>query len=327
MAVLTVIEAVREALAEEMRRDPRVFILGEDIGKRGGVFLATKDLMEEFGSNRVIDTPLAESSIAGIAMGAAMQGMRPIAEIQFADFIWPTMNQVVGEAARARYGTFGAVNVPMVIRCPSGGHVRGGLFHSQSVEAYFAHTPGLKVIAPSTPYDVKGLLKAAIRDDDPVLFLEHKRTYRSVRGEVPEEDYVLPIGSADIKRAGSDVTVVTYGLTVHYSLQAADAISEEGVETEVIDLRTLRPLDDRTVIESVRKTGRVLIVHEDNRTGGIGAELSARIAEFAFTYLDAPIMRCTGPDVPAMPFAPTLEDKFMPTSDKILTALRDLIAY
>ena len=327
MAVLTVIEAVREAMAEEMRRDFKVFILGEDIGKRGGVFLATLDLMKEFGSNRVIDTPVAESSIAGIAMGAAMQGMRPVAEIQFADFIWPTMNQLVGEAARARYGTEGDVNVPMVIRCPSGGHVRGGLFHSQSVEAYFAHTPGLKVVAPSTPYDAKGLLKAAIRDNDPVIFLEHKRTYRSVRGQVPDEEYLLPIGIADIKRTGSNATLITYGLTVHYSLQAADLLAKEGIEVEVIDLRTIRPLDDNMIMESVRKTGRVLIVHEDNRTGGIGAELSARISEAAFTDLDAPVMRCTGPDVPAMPFAPTLEDTFMPTSDKILTALRQLLEY
>ena len=327
MATVTVIEAVRQALAEEMRRDPLVFVMGEDVGKRGGVFLATQGLLEEFGGERVIDTPLAESSIAGIAMGAAMQGMRPVAEIQFADFIWPTMNQLVGEAARARYGTNGAVRVPMVVRSPYGGHVRGGLFHSQSVEAYFAHTPGLVVVAPATPYDAKGLLKSAIRNDDPVVFLEHKRTYRSVRGEVPDEEYTVPIGSAEVKRQGADATLVTYGLTVHYALQAAETLAGEGAEVEVVDLRTLRPLDTETVLASVRKTSRALIVHEDTGTGGIGAELSARITEGAFGDLDAPVMRCTGPDVPAMPFAPTLEAAFMPTAEKIADALRELLAY
>jgi 2-oxoisovalerate dehydrogenase E1 component beta subunit len=327
MSTLTLIEAVRQALAEEMRRDESVFVLGEDIGKRGGVFLATQGLLDEFGPERVIDTPLAESAIAGMAMGAAMQGMRPVAEVQFADFIWPTMNQLVGEAARARYGTAGGVHVPMVVRSPYGGHVRGGLFHSQSVEAYFAHTPGLKVVTPSTPYDAKGLLKAAIRDDDPVIFLEHKRTYRSVRGEVPDGEYVLPIGVADVKREGVDATLVTYGLTVHYALQAAEELVGEGVQVEVVDLRTVRPLDMDTVLASVRKTSRALVVHEDNITGGIGAEVSARIVEGAFGDLDAPVMRCAGPDVPAMPFAPTLEAKFMPTADKIAAALRDLLAY
>jgi 2-oxoisovalerate dehydrogenase E1 component beta subunit len=327
MATLTVIEAVRQALAGEMRRDSTVFVLGEDIGKRGGVFLATQGLLAEFGPERVIDTPLAESAIAGIAMGAAMQGMRPVAEIQFADFIWPTVNQIVGEAARARYGTNGGVHVPMVLRCPYGGHVRGGLFHSQSVEACFAHTPGLKVVAPATPYDTLGLLRAAIRDDDPVVFLEHKRTYRSVRGEVPDDDYVLPIGMADVKRQGTDATLVTYGLTVHYALQAAEVLASEGAQVEVVDLRTVRPLDVETVLESVRKTSRALVVHEDNLTGGIGAEVSARIMEGAFGDLDAPVMRCTGPDVPAMPFAPTLEAAFMPTADKIADALRELLAY
>ncbi len=327
MATLTVIEAVREAMREEMERDPSVFVMGEDVGKRGGVFLATQGLIDEFGAARVIDTPLAESSLAGIAMGAAMAGMRPIAEIQFADFVWPTMNQVVGEAARARYGTKGSVHVPMVLRIPYGGHVRGGLFHSQSVEAYFAHTPGLKVVAPSAPYDAKGLLKAAIRDDDPVIFLEHKRTYRSVRGEVPESDYIVPIGSADVKRDGADVTVVTYGLTVHYALQAADTLAGEGAEVEVVDLRTVRPIDTATVLASVRKTSRALVVHEDNRTGGIGAEVSALITEGAFADLDAPVMRCAGLDIPAMPFAPTLEAAYMPTADKIAAALRELLAY
>ena len=327
MAVVTIIEAVNQALAEELRRDPNVFILGEDVGKRGGVFRATQGFIEEFGEQRIIDTPLAESSIAGIAMGAAMHGMRPIAEIQFADFIWPAMNQIVGEAARVRYGTDGKLSVPMVVRSPYGGQVRGGLFHSQSVEAYFAHTPGLKVVAPSTPYDVKGLLKAAVRDDDPVIFLEHKRTYRSVRGEVPDDDYTLPIGVADVKREGTDATIVTYGLTVHYSMQAAETLAGEGASVEVVDLRSLRPLDMETVLTSVKKTNRALIVHEDNLSFGIGAEVSARIVEGAFADLDAPVMRCTGPDVPAMPFAPTLEAAFMPTADKIAASLRTLLEY
>jgi 2-oxoisovalerate dehydrogenase E1 component beta subunit len=327
MGMMTVIEAVRVAMVEEMRRDPRVFVMGEDVGKRGGVFLATQGFVDEFGEQRVIDTPLAEAAIAGIAAGAAMKGMRPIAEIQFADFIFPTMNQLIGEVARVRYGTKGKVTVPMVVRSPYGGHVRGGLYHSQSVEAYFAHTPGLKVVTPATPYDAKGLLKAAIRDDDPVIVLEHKRTYRSVRGEVPDEDYIVPIGSAEVKREGTDATIVTYGLTVHYSLQAAEMLAEEGASIEVVDLRTVSPIDRETVLASVVKTSRALVVHEDNITGGIGAEVSAIIAEHAFDSLDAPVMRCAGPDIPAMPFAPTLEAAYMPTADKIADAMRMLLAY
>ena len=327
MPVITVIEAVREAMREEMRRDPDVFVMGEDVGRRGGVFLATQGFLDEFGETRVIDTPLAEAAIAGVAVGAAMKGMRPIAEIQFADFAYPTFNQIIGEAARARYGTNGTVGVPMVVRSPYGGHVRGGLFHSQSIEAYFAHTPGLMVVTPSTPYDAKGLLKSAIRSNDPVIVLEHKRTYRSVRGEVPDEDYVVPIGVADVKHEGSDATVVTYGLTLHYSLQAAEKLAEEGVKVEVVDLRTVSPIDTETVLASVRKTSRVLVVHEDNLTGGIGADVAAIIAEHAFDSLDAPVMRIAGPDIPAMPFAPTLEAAFMPTADKIEAALRRLLAY
>ena len=327
MPTLSLIEAVREAMREELARDPSVFVLGEDVGKRGGVFLATQGFLDEFGPGRIIDTPLAEASIAGIAVGAAMAGMRPIAEVQFADFIWPTVNQVIGEAARVRYGTKGTLHVPMVVRAPYGGHVRGGLFHSQSVEAPFAHTPGLKVVAPATPYDAKGLLKAAVRDEDPVIFLEHKRTYRSVRGEVPDDDYLVPLGVADVKRAGTDATIVTYGLMVHYALQAADTLAEEGAEVEVVDLRTLRPIDTETVLGSVRATGRALVVYEDNLTGGLGAEVSAIIAEHAFDSLDAPVMRCAGPDIPAMPFAPTLEAAYMPTAGKIADALRTLLAY
>lgn len=327
MAVLTVIEAAREAMREEMRRDPSVFVMGEDVGKRGGVFLATKDFVQEFGEARVLDTPLAESSIAGVAIGAALYGLRPVAEAQFADFIWPTVNQIIGEASRIRYGSNGRLNVPLTLRSPYGGHVRGGLYHSQSVEAHFAHAPGLKVVAPATPYDMKGLLKAAIRDDDPVVALEHKRTYRSVRGEVPDEDYVVPIGAADVKREGRDLSVITYGLTLHYALQAASELESEGVSAEVVDLRTLRPLDAEAILASVRKTGRALVVQEDNAAVSVGSEVSALIAEHAFEHLDAPVMRLAGPEVPAMPFAPTLEAAYMPTSDKIAAKIREMAAY
>ena len=314
-------------MREEMRRDERVFVMGEDIGARGGVFLATEGFVEEFGEARVIDTPLAESSIAAIALGAAMNGMRPIAEIEFADFIWPTINQIVGEAARVRYGTNGRMSVPMVLRAPQGGGVRGALYHSQSVEAYFAHTPGLKVVTPATPYDAKGLLKSAIRDDDPVVFLEHKRTYRLVRGEAPDEEYTVPIGEADVKMTGDDLTIVTYGLMVHHCLEAAQEVAAEGVSVEVVDLRTVRPIDRRTVLDSVMKTGKALIVHEDTKAGGIGAEVSGIISEEAFEYLDGPVTRLAGPEVPAMPFAPTLEAEFMLSTEKIANAIRQLAAY
>ena len=327
MTVKSVIEAVREAITEEMRRDNKVFVIGEDVGVRGGVFLATQGLMEEFGSERIIDAPLAEASIMGIALGAAFRGMRPIPEVQFSDFVWPSVNQLIGEAARTCYGTNGAVQVPMVIRMPYGGGIRGGLFHSQNVETHFFHTPGLKVVAPSTPYDAKGLLKSAIRDNNPVVFLEHKKTYRLVRGEVPEEDYTLPIGKADVKRKGANITLVSYGLTLHYCLEAAETMAAEGVDVEVVDLRTLTPLDTDTVLNSVKKTGKLAIVHEDNITGGVGAEIAAIVADQAFEYLDGPIVRVCGPDVPTMPFAQTLEDAYMPTADKISDGLRKLAAY
>ncbi len=327
MTQQTVIEAVRDAMREEMRRDERVFIMGEDIGRRGGVFLASDGFVDEFGEHRVIDTPLAESSIAGIALGAAISGMRPIAEIEFADFIWPAINQLVGEASKVRYGTYGKLGAPMVVRAPYGGGVRGALYHSQSVEVVFAHTPGLKVVTPATPYDAKGLLKSAIRDDDPVIFLEHKRTYRLVRGEVPDEEYTLPIGRADVKRAGDDVSVITYGLMLHHCLEAAEALAAEGVSVEVVDLRSLRPLDAETVLASVRKTGKALIVHEDTKMVGIGGEVAAIISEEAFEHLDAPVRRLAGPEVPAMPFAPPLEAEFMLDTDKIAAAIRALSAY
>ena len=327
MTVKSVIEAVREAIAEEMERDAKVFVIGEDVGIRGGVFLATQGLAERFGNDRIIDAPLAEASIMGIALGAAFRGMRPIPEVQFSDFVWPSINQLIGEAARTCYGTNGAVQVPMVIRMPYGGGIRGGLFHSQNVETHFFHTPGLKVVAPSTPYDAKGLLKSAIRDNNPVVFLEHKKTYRLVRGEVPDEEYTLPIGKADVKRIGRNITLVSYGLTLHYCLEAAEVMAAEGVDIEVVDLRTLTPLDTETILDSVKKTGKLAIVHEDNITGGVGAEIAALVAERAFEYLDGPIARICGPDVPTMPFAQTLEDAYMPTGDKIADGLRKLAAY
>ncbi len=327
MTIKTVLEAVHDAMQEEMRRDKTVFVMGEDIGARGGVFLATQGFLQEFGEDRVIDTPLAESSIAGVALGAAMHGMRPIAEIEFGDFIWPTINQIVGEAAKVRYGTQGKLNAPMVLRAPHGGGVRGALYHSQSVEAFFAHTPGLKVITPSTPYDAKGLLKSAIRDDDPVIFLEHKRTYRLVRGEVPDSDYTLPIGKADLKREGSDVTIITYGLMLHHCLEAAETVEMDDIDVEVLDLRTVRPLDIDAILETTKKTGKVLIVHEDNKALGVGAEVSAIISENAFEYLDGPVSRLAGPEIPAMPFAPPLEDMYMIDSEKIANSVRQLAEY
>ena len=327
MTERSVIEAIRDALREEMSRDPSVFVMGEDVGRRGGVFLATQGLIDDFGEDRVIDTPLAEASIVGMALGSAFRGMRPIPEVQFSDFIWPTINQLVGEAARACYGSNGALQVPMVVRVPYGGGIRGGLFHSQNVESLFFHTPGLKVIVPGTPYDAKGLLKSAIRDNSPVVFLEHKKTYRLVRGEVPDDPYILSLGQADIKRQGGGITVVTYGLMLHYCLEAAALVAGEGIDAEVVDLRSLCPLDKETVLESVRKTGKLVIVHEDNITGGVGAEIAALAADEVFEYLDAPIARVCGPDVPTMPFAQSLEDAYMPNTEKIADALRKQAAY
>ncbi|HEX9095981.1 MAG TPA: alpha-ketoacid dehydrogenase subunit beta [Candidatus Dormibacteraeota bacterium] len=327
MAVKTVIEAIREGMDEEMARDPSVFLIGEDVGNRGGVFLATDGLYKKYGELRVIDSPLAESCIVGVAIGAAVNGMRPIAEIQFADFIAPAFNQIVEEAARFCYRTAGDFNLPIVIRAPWGGGVHGALYHSQSIEATFGHIPGLKVVAPGTPADAKGLLKAAVRDPDPVLYLEHKRTYRLVKGEVPTGDHVVPIGKADVKREGKDMTLIAYGLMLTYCLEAAEKLSAEGVSAEVLDLRTIKPIDQAAIVASARKTGKVLVVHEDNRFAGIAAEVMAIIMENAFDALDAPVMRLTGPDVPAMPFNHVLEDAFMPNVDKILAKARELAAY
>jgi len=327
MAIRTFIEAIREGLADEMRRDESVIVLGEDVGKKGGVFLATDGLWAEFGDERVIDTPLTESMIVGTSIGAAVNGLRPVAEIQFADFIHPAFNQLLSEAARMRYRSNNGYAVPMVVRAPYGGGVHGALYHSQSVEAFFTHVPGLKVVVPSTPHDAKGLLRAAIRDDDPVLYFEHKKMYRSVRGEVPDRDYVVPLGRAAITRPGSQVTVVAYGLMAHYALEAADRVADEGISVEVVDLRTLRPLDTETVLGSVRKTGKCLIAYEDNRFGGYGAEVAAIVAEQAFDYLDGPITRIAGPDVPGVPYNHVLEDWFMVSPEKIADGIRRLAAY
>ena len=328
MPVINVVQAVRDALAEEMRADPSVMVLGEDVGLRGGVFRATEGLLEEFGELRVMDTPIAESAIVGVAIGAALNGMRPVAEIQFADFIHSAVDQIVNEAAKIRYRSRGDFGCPIVVRAPYGGGVRGALYHSQSVEALFYNVPGLKIVAPSTPYDVKGLLKASIRDPDPVLFFEHKRTYRLIRGEVPDHDYVVPLGKAALRRRGGDVTVISYGLMVHLAMEAAEALAaEEGIEAEVIDLRTLRPLDEEAILESVRKTGKVLIVHEANKVGGVGAEIAALIAEQALFYLDAPIARLTPPESPAAPFNRVLEDAYFPTAADIRRAIADLARF
>lgn len=327
MAVISYIDAITLAIREEMERDPRVFIMGEDVGVKGGVFKATQGLYELFGEQRVIDTPLAESAIAGVGIGAAMYGMRPIAEMQFADFIMPAVNQIISEAAKIRYRSNNGWSCPIVIRAPYGGGVHGALYHSQSVEAVFANQPGLKIVMPATPYDVKGLLKAAIRDEDPVLFFEHKRAYRLLKEEVPEDDYVLPLGKAEVKREGEDITVITYGLCVHFALQAAKKIAEEGISAHIVDLRTVYPIDQETIIESAAKTGKVLLITEDNKEGSIISEVAAIIAENCLFELDAPIKRLAGPDVPAMPYAPPMEKYFMMNEDRIEKAMRELAEF
>jgi 2-oxoisovalerate dehydrogenase E1 component beta subunit len=302
-----------------------VIVMGEDVGARGGVFRATADFMQEFGEQRVIDTPLAESSIVGVAIGMALHGLLPVAEIQFADFIHPAFDQIVSEASRIRYRSNGDFGVPMVIRAPYGGGVHGALYHSQSIETFYGHVPGLKVVLPATPYDVKGMLRAALRDPDPVMFLEHKKTYRLIKGEVPDEDYEVPIGPADVKREGDDLTCVAYGLMLHYCLEAAQKLQDEdGVSVEVVDVRTIAPLDKETILKSVGKTGKAMVVYEDNRTYGAGAEIVATIAEEAMFDLDGPLVRVGGPDIPAMPFAGPLEHFFMPDVEKIHAAMKEL---
>ncbi|HWQ04466.1 MAG TPA: alpha-ketoacid dehydrogenase subunit beta [Longilinea sp.] len=327
MAEITLIEAVRQAMDEELARDENVFIVGEDVGRRGGVFRATLGLFDKYGGERVIDSPLAEASIVGVGIGAALYGMRPICEIQFADFIHPAFNQIINEAAKMCYRSNGDWTVPMVIRAPYGGGIGGGLYHSQSLEALFTHTPGLKVVIPSSPYDAKGLLKSAVRDPNPVLFFEPKKGYRLIKGKVPDGEYTVPIGPANVTRVGGDLTVFSYGMMHYYTLQAAEQVAKEGIDVEVVDLRTLYPVDRQTLLASVRKTGKALIVHEDNLTGGYGAEIAATIAEQAFSDLDAPVRRLAGPDVPAVPFSHPMQDWFMLNPAKIAEAIRQLARY
>ncbi|HUN66859.1 MAG TPA: alpha-ketoacid dehydrogenase subunit beta [Bacteroidota bacterium] len=321
---LTYIEAISEGLREEMRRDPTVFLIGEDIGEFGGAFKVTRGFLEEFSAERVIDSVLAEGAIIGAATGAALAGLRPVAEMQFADFISNGFNQIVNISAKYHYRNF--VPVPMVVRLPSGGGIRGGPFHSVNPEAWFLHVPGLKIVAPSTPADAKGLLVSAIRDPNPVLYFEHKFLYRHSRGEVAEGLYEVPIGKADVKRTGTDLTIITYHAGVHWALEAASALAEHGIECEVVDLRSLVPLDRETILLSVRKTGRALIVHEANITGGVGAEIAAIIAAGAFEHLDAPVRRLAAPDTP-VPYAAPLEEAFLPNVAKVREAAERLLAY
>lgn len=327
MTLKTNIDALRDTMEEEMRRDDRIVVLGEDVGVRGGVFRATQGLFEKFGADRVIDSPLSELSIVAVGIGLALKGMRPIAEIQFADFIHPAFNQIVNEAAFTRYRSNGDWSCPLVIRAPYGGGIGGGLYHSQSVEAFFAHVPGLYVFAPSTPADFAGMLRTALRLEDPVLFLEHKKTYRLIKGEVPDEPFSVPVGKARVARRGSDVTAIGYGLMFHETLKAAEELAHEGISVEVIDLRTLNPLDKETILTSVQKTGKAVIVHEDNLTGGLGGEIAAIVAQEAFEWLDGPIVRVAGPDVPGVPFSRPFEKFFMPDAAKIEAAIRNLAAY
>ncbi len=324
MPPVTYVEAIRQALTEEMARDSRVFVLGEDVGAYGGAFKATEGLMDRFGGERVIDTPISETAIIGAAIGAAYSGMRPVAEVQFIDFLTCAFDMLTNFAAKSHY-RWGAA-VPMVVRGPCGGGVNGGPFHSANPEAYYLHTPGLKIVEPATAYDAKGLLKAAIRDDNPVLFFEHKFLYRRLKEELPPDDYVVPIGRAIVRRAGDDLTIVTFGAMVHAALEAAGQLEHEGVSVEVVDLRTLAPIDRDTVLQSVAKTSRVILLHEAPRTGGIGGELAGLIAEEGFEYLDAPVARVASLDTP-VPYSPPLEAAYMPGVERILAAARKLIAY
>jgi 2-oxoisovalerate dehydrogenase E1 component beta subunit len=325
MAEITYLEAIREALAEEMARDPNVFLMGEDIGAFGGAFKVTEGLMARFGEGRVIDTPISEAGFVGAAAGAAHMGMRPVVEMQFIDFISCAYDMLTNYVATARYRAF--LPCPMVVRGPSGGYVRGGPFHSQNPEAAFIHTPGLKVVYPATAEDAKGLMKAAIRDEDCVLFFEHKYLYRRVKGVMPPGDHVVPIGKARVAREGRDVSIITYAATVHKALEAAELLREQdGLDVEVIDLRSLLPLDDDAIVATVRKTHRVMIVHEDTRTGGIAGEITARINERCFEWLDAPVLRVTAHDVP-LPYAPALEDFVLPQVSDIVAVARHLARY
>jgi pyruvate/2-oxoglutarate/acetoin dehydrogenase E1 component len=324
MAVITYLEAIRQALFDEMARDERVFLMGEDVGAYGGAFKVTEGLLDRFGEQRVIDTPISEQAIVGSAIGASYMGMRPVCEIQFIDFIASCFDMLTNFAATSRYRN--GAGVPIVVRGPCGGGVGGGPFHSLNPEAFFLNTPGLKMVEPSTAYDAKGLLKAAIRDDDPVLYFEHKFLYRRIKDEVPDEDYVVPIGKAAIRRSGSDMTIITFGAMVYTALEAAKAMAEQGVEVEVLDLRSLAPLDRDAILESVARTSRVLLLYEATLTGGIGGELAATISEHAFEYLDAPVMRIASADAP-VPYAPPLETVFLPSVTKVVEAARRLVGY
>lgn len=327
MPTKTVIQALHDAMWQEMERDDSVVVMGEDVGVRGGVFLATDGFYERFGPERVIDTPLAEGAIVGVAIGAAVAGLRPIAEMQFSDFIYPAFDQIVSEAARLRYRSRGAFGCPLVIRAPYGGGIHGGLHHSQCPESLFTQVPGLRVVAPSTPTDVAGLLRASVRDPDPVLFFEHKRTYRSIRGEVPDGDYTVPIGKAEVKRVGSDLSIITYGYMLHEALAAAETAAREGIDVEVVDLRSLAPLDKEAILASVVKTSKALIVYEANLTGAIGGEVAAIIADEAFESLDGPVLRIATPDIPALPYVDSWEEFVLPNANKILAGIRRLAAY
>jgi 2-oxoisovalerate dehydrogenase E1 component beta subunit len=324
----TLIQALYEAMDEELERDERVFITGEDVGKRGGVFRATVSLIDKYGPQRIVDSPLAELSIVAIGLGAAIADTRPICEIQFGDFIFPAFNQILNEVARFYYRSNGQWHVPMVIRAPYGGGIGGGLYHSQSIEAYFTHIPGLKIVVPSTPQDAKGLLKSAVRDPNPVLFLEPKKGYRAIKGIVPAGDYLTPIGPANVVRTGTDLTVYAYGMMAHYARIAVERTArEDGIDAELVDIRTLAPFDRETIIASFKKTGKALIVYEDNKTMGFGAEIAALLADEAFEYMDAPIKRLAAPDVPGVPFSHPVQEAFMINPDKIVAAIRELEAY
>jgi 2-oxoisovalerate dehydrogenase E1 component beta subunit len=324
MALRTYIDAIHDGMLEEMRSDPAVFVIGEDVGTYGGAFRATAGFLDEFGSERIIDTPISESAIVGMSVGAAMNGMRPIAEMQFIDFLSCAFNQIVNMAAKARYRW--NAGCPLVVRGPCGGGVHGGPFHSQNVESHYLSTPGLKIVEPSTAYDAKGLIKAAIRDPDPVLYFEHKFLYRRVKEELPEDDYVVPIGEAAVRREGTDLSVITFGACAHVALEVAETLDREGVSAEIVDLRTLLPIDREAILATAKKTGKVILYHEAQRTGGIGAELSAILAEDAFEYLDGPLVRVTAPDTP-VPFSPPLEAAFLPGAEDLLQAARRLASY
>ena len=325
--IISYIDAINEAISQEMERDERVFLLGEDIGLSGGVFKATAGLLDKFGEERVIDSPLAEGIIIGASIGAAMVGWRPLPEIQFADFITPAMEQLIQQAAKLRYRSAGQFDCPITVRVCCGGGMGSGLYHSQENATWFVHEPGLKVVLPATAYDAKGLLLAAIRDPNPVLYFEHKKLYRGVKDDVPEGDYTVEIGKAAVRREGNDLTVLTYGSMVHTALAAAEEMSKQGIDVEVVDLRTLSPLDKEAILTSVRKTSKCMIVHEDKRTMGLGAELSAIVSEEAFDSLDGPIVRVTAPDVPAIPFSPNLEKAWLVDQAKVVAAMEQLAAY